>query len=46
MPKGTQRSNKETKKPKQVKKPLPPGTSASVIPPAGAAGRMGKPPAR
>jgi hypothetical protein len=46
MPKGTQKSNKEVKKPKQSKKPLPPGTSASVIPPAGSGAKRGNPPGR
>jgi hypothetical protein len=45
MPKGQQRSNKEVKKPKQTKKPLPAGTSGAVIP-AGAVAKRGNPPAR
>jgi hypothetical protein len=45
MPKGQQRSNKEVKKPKQTKKPLPAGTSGAVIP-SGAAAKRGNPPAR
>jgi len=46
MPKGQQRSNKETKKPKQTKKPLPPGTTGSVIPAAGSGAKRGTPPSR
>jgi hypothetical protein len=45
MPKGQQRSNKEVKKPKQTKKPLPAGPSGAVIP-SGAAAKRGNPPAR
>jgi hypothetical protein len=33
MPKGQQRSNREAKKPKQVKKTVVPGTRAAPTPP-------------
>jgi hypothetical protein len=46
MPKGEQRSNKEKKKPKQTKKPLPAGPSGAVIPAAGTGGSRDKPAGR
>ncbi len=46
MPKGQQRSNKEKKKPKQTKKPLPAGPSGAVIPSAGSGGSRDRSPQR